>query len=80
MATGPAARAASRMKAVGPSGRCCGTAGVGDVLLDAAQDGAGQAAYGTLLHGARTMADALVERAIRDVREGFFAARTFTSI
>ena len=47
-------------------GRCCGTAGVGDILLDAAQDGAGQAAYGTLLHGARIMADALVERAIRD--------------
>jgi Lanthionine synthetase C-like protein len=47
-------------------GRCCGTAGVGDVLLDAAQDGAGQAACGTLLHGARTMADALAERAIRD--------------
>jgi hypothetical protein len=47
-------------------GRCCGTAGVGDILLDAAQDGAGQAACGTLLQGARTMADALVERAIRD--------------
>jgi hypothetical protein len=47
-------------------GRCCGTAGVGDVLLDAAQDGAGQAACGALLQGARTMADALVERAIRD--------------
>jgi hypothetical protein len=40
-------------------GRCCGTAGVGDVLLDAAQDGTGQAAQGT-------MADALAERAIRD--------------
>jgi hypothetical protein len=47
-------------------GRCCGTAGVGDVLLDAAQDGTGQAGHSTLLHGARTMADALVERAIRD--------------
>jgi hypothetical protein len=57
-------------------GRCCGTAGVGDVLLDAAQDaagqdgagrdGAGQAACGTLLRGARSMADALAERAIRD--------------
>jgi hypothetical protein len=47
-------------------GRCCGTAGVGDVLLDAAQDGTGQAAQGTLLQGARTMADALAERAIRD--------------
>jgi Lanthionine synthetase C-like protein len=59
-------------------GRCCGTAGVGDVLLDAAQDcadqdgtgagqdGAGQLRAGRLLRGARTMADALVERAIRD--------------
>jgi lantibiotic modifying enzyme len=47
-------------------GRCCGTAGVGDILLDAAQDGAGQTACATLLHGARTMADALAERAIRD--------------
>ncbi len=47
-------------------GRCCGTAGVGDVLLDAAQDGTGQAAQGILLQGARTMADALAERAICD--------------
>jgi Lanthionine synthetase C-like protein len=47
-------------------GRCCGTAGVGDVLLDAAQDSAGQPAWGTLLEAARTMADALAERAIRD--------------
>ncbi len=57
-------------------GRCCGTAGVGDILLDAAQDradqpgadpdGAGQARAGRLLLGARTMADALAERAIRD--------------
>jgi lantibiotic modifying enzyme len=45
-------------------GRCCGTAGVGDILLDAAQDG--QPDADMLLHGARTMADALVERAIRD--------------
>ena len=43
-------------------GRCCGTAGVGDVLLDAAQD-TGDPAY---LDGARMMADALVERAIVD--------------
>jgi lantibiotic modifying enzyme len=43
-------------------GRCCGTAGVGDVLLDAAQDTGDPA----LLDGARTMADALVERAIVD--------------
>jgi hypothetical protein len=48
-------------------GRCCGTAGVGDILLDAAQDAAQDAADpGPLLDGARTMADALVERAVRD--------------
>ena len=47
-------------------GRCCGTAGVGDVLLDAAQDCTDQARAGQLLLAARTMADALVERAIRD--------------
>jgi lanthionine synthetase-like protein len=62
-------------------GRCCGTAGVGDILLDAAQDcadqagadqagadqtAAGQARADLLLRGARTMADALAERAIRD--------------
>jgi lantibiotic modifying enzyme len=47
-------------------GRCCGTAGVGDVLLDAAQDCAGQAQAEVLLEAARTMADALAERAIRD--------------
>jgi lantibiotic modifying enzyme len=52
-------------------GRCCGTAGVGDVLLDAAQDAAAQdapdEAYAEVLgRGARTMADALAERAIQD--------------
>jgi lantibiotic modifying enzyme len=47
-------------------GRCCGTAGVGDVLLDAAQDSGDLARAGLLLQSARTMADALVERAIRD--------------
>jgi hypothetical protein len=47
-------------------GRCCGTAGVGDVLLDAAQDSADQAQAGRWLQGARTMGDALAERAIRD--------------
>jgi hypothetical protein len=47
-------------------GRCCGTAGVGDVLLDAVQDCTDNAAAGTLLQAARTMADALVERATRD--------------
>ena len=47
-------------------GRCCGTAGVGDVLLDAAQDCAGQARADRLLQGAHTIANALTERAIRD--------------
>jgi hypothetical protein len=47
-------------------GRCCGTAGVGDVLLDAAQDCGDPARTDRLLRGARTMADALVGRAIRD--------------
>jgi len=47
-------------------GRCCGTAGVGDVLLDATQDCMDQARAGRLLQAARTMGDALVERAIRD--------------
>ncbi len=47
-------------------GRCCGTAGVGDVLLDAYQDAANQDRAGWLLGGARKMADALVERADRD--------------
>ncbi len=47
-------------------GRCCGTAGVGDVLLDAVQDCPDPARAATLLHAARTMGDALVERAIRD--------------
>ena len=56
-------------------GRCCGTAGVGDILLDAAQDAADQAASAgpaqrgadqALLRAARTMADALAGRAIRD--------------
>lgn len=47
-------------------GRCCGTAGVGDVLLDAVQDCRDPARADTLLDAARTMGDALVERAIRD--------------
>jgi hypothetical protein len=47
-------------------GRCCGTAGVGDVLLDAVQDSPDSAVAEPLERGARTMADALVERAIRD--------------
>jgi lantibiotic modifying enzyme len=47
-------------------GRCCGTAGVGDVLLDAVQDCPDPPRADTLLDAARTMGDALVERAIRD--------------
>jgi hypothetical protein len=49
-------------------GRCCGTAGVGDILLDAAQDCAGQDAVraGQLLQAAGTMAGALARRAIRE--------------
>jgi hypothetical protein len=46
-------------------GRCCGTAGVGDVLLDAAQDNA-DAQGEQLLQVAQTMGDALVDRAICD--------------
>ncbi|GAA3295445.1 lanthionine synthetase [Dactylosporangium vinaceum] len=41
-------------------GRCCGTAGVGDILLDAYQS-LGDERY---LDGARRMGDALVERAV----------------
>ena len=51
-------------------GRCCGTAGVGDMLLDAAQDTVdrvcqdeGPRRADDLLAAARRMADALVERA-----------------
>ncbi|KOV57491.1 lanthionine synthetase [Streptomyces sp. NRRL WC-3618] len=47
-------------------GRCCGTAGVGDVLLDAAQDCADADTAATLVRAASTMGDALVERAVRD--------------
>ncbi|MFJ9707840.1 lanthionine synthetase LanC family protein [Streptomyces sp. NPDC101234] len=47
-------------------GRCCGTAGVGDILLDAAQDCAGTPRADTLADGAVRMGDALVERAITD--------------
>ena len=47
-------------------GRCCGTAGVGDALLDAAQDSADPAWAETLLDSACTMGDALVERVVRD--------------
>jgi lantibiotic modifying enzyme len=47
-------------------GRCCGTAGVGDVLLDAAQDSTDAAGADRLLRAAVVMGDALLERAIRD--------------
>ncbi|MEH0417748.1 lanthionine synthetase LanC family protein [Streptomyces sp. B21-083] len=47
-------------------GRCCGTAGVGDVLLDAAQDSADADTAKALVRAARVMGDALVERAVRD--------------
>ena len=47
-------------------GRCCGTAGVGDVLLDAAQDCADERRAGRLLQAAAAMADALADRAVHD--------------
>ncbi len=47
-------------------GRCCGTAGVGDVLLDAAQDAADPALADRLVSAAGVMGDALLERSIRD--------------
>ncbi|MGW7545337.1 lanthionine synthetase LanC family protein [Streptomyces sp. NPDC054770] len=47
-------------------GRCCGTAGVGDALLDAAQDCAGTPRAKTLVSAAVRMGDALVERVVRD--------------
>jgi len=47
-------------------GRCCGTAGVGDVLLDAVQDCRDPARAEVLLDAARAMGDALVDRVIRD--------------
>jgi lantibiotic modifying enzyme len=47
-------------------GRCCGTAGVGDVLLDAAQDSPDPERRDMLMAAARTMGDALIERSIRD--------------
>ncbi|MEU3792264.1 lanthionine synthetase LanC family protein [Streptomyces fructofermentans] len=47
-------------------GRCCGTAGVGDVLLDAAQDCEEPAEASALVSAARRMGDALVERAVQD--------------
>jgi hypothetical protein len=46
-------------------GRCCGTAGVGDAFLDAAQDAPDAVEAAALLAAARVMGDALVERSIR---------------
>jgi hypothetical protein len=53
-------------------GRCCGTAGVGDVFLDGAQDAADSAEATDLLAAARVMGDALVERAIRHADRAFW--------
>jgi lantibiotic modifying enzyme len=47
-------------------GRCCGTAGVGEALLDGAQASDDSEWADELLQAARTMGDALVERALRD--------------
>jgi lantibiotic modifying enzyme len=47
-------------------GRCCGTAGVGDVMLDAAQYFGPTATAETYLRAAGRMGDALVERAVTD--------------
>ena len=53
-------------------GRCCGTAGVGDALLDGAQDAPEAAEAGGLLAAARVMGDALVERSIRAEGRAFW--------
>ena len=47
-------------------GRCCGTAGVGDVFLDAVQSADDVRRAEELLAFARVLGDALVERAVRD--------------
>jgi Lanthionine synthetase C-like protein len=54
-------------------GRCCGTAGVGDVLLDAAQDASDAAVAAELLAAAQMMGDALVERSIRVEDRAFWS-------
>ena len=52
-------------------GRCCGTAGVGDVLLDGAgRDG--RCRGGELLTAAQVMGDALLERSIRVDHRAFW--------
>jgi hypothetical protein len=53
-------------------GRCCGTAGVGDVLLDGAQDATDAAEAGELLTAAQVMGDALLERSIRVDHRAFW--------
>lgn len=53
-------------------GRYCGTAGVGDVLLDAAQDTQDPMLAGQLLAAARTMGDALLERVTRHEAAAFW--------
>lgn len=53
-------------------GLCCGTAGVGDVLLDAAQDTQDPMLAGQLLAAARTMGDALLERVTRHEAAAFW--------
>jgi hypothetical protein len=45
-------------------GRCCGTAGVGEVLLDAAQNN--PSTFSRYLAEAQRMGDALADRAVRD--------------
>jgi hypothetical protein len=52
-------------------GRCCGTAGVGDVFLDAWQCGASDHRTDDLVF-ARICADALVERAVREGRYAYW--------
>lgn len=47
-------------------GRCCGTAGVGDVFLDAAQGADNPADAERYLAFARRLGDALLERAVRE--------------
>jgi hypothetical protein len=53
-------------------GRCCGTAGVGDVLLDGAQDATAAAEAADLLAASHTMGAALVERSIWDGDRAFW--------
>ena len=56
-------------------GRCCGTAGVGDVLLDVGQDAPHAPEAATFLAAARVMGDALVERSILVGDRAFWGVR-----